>query len=290
MHEGATITVGYDGSSCAQRAVEWAAAEAAGGRARVRVVACFDVPLIAEPWYVQPRVDVADVGADAHRRVEGIITRVAASHPGVAFEPSVEMGNAADRLVAAASGSALLVVGSRGYGPLDTWRLGSVAHAVARRAPCPVVVVPDVGPRPTQHRVVVGVDGSPPAMAALRWACDEADDRDAELLVVHVWDYPYATAATPSPVRDLMEVDAALVLDEAVRTARERRRGPVEELLAVGAAAPELVEHARDADLLVIGSRGRNRLSSLLFGSVSREVTGQTPCPVVIVRDTEVAR
>ncbi len=289
MRTGAVITVGYDGSNCAQRAVDWAAAEAEQRHATVRVVACFSMPVVAEPWYVPPPMDASGVSADARRRVDSVITRVRATHPAVTFEPVVEMGDAVDRLVAVAAGSAVLVVGTHGHGPLDTWRLGSVAHAVARRAPCPVVVVPDVRAGPQQHRIVVGIDGSPPSTAALRWACDEADDRDADLLVVHVWDYPYDTATTSSPARDLTEIDAALQLEAAVRTARERRRGPVKELLVSGSTTTELVEQARDADLIVVGSRGRNPVRTLLFGSVSQTVSTRSPCPVVIVRGDDTA-
>ncbi len=285
MRDGATITVGYDGSSCARRALEWAAGEADGRRALIRVVACCSAPVTAEPWYVPPPVDMPAVCADALRRVEDVVAAVRSRHPSVAFVPAVRTGDAADRLVEESAGTALLVVGTRGHQPLDAWHLGSVSHAVARRAPCPVVVVPDVGPRPRQHRVVVGIDGSRTASAALLWACDEADDRDVELLVVHVWDYPYATELTSTQARDLTEVDAALQLEAAVRVACERRRGPTKELLVLGSTPTMLIDQAEDADLLVVGSRGRNEVRSLLFGSVSHTVTARSPCPVVIVRD-----
>jgi nucleotide-binding universal stress UspA family protein len=190
-------------------------------------------------------------------------------------------------LVDAAVGSALLVVGTRGHGAFDAWRLGSVAHWVARHAPCPVVVVPDVEPRPARARVVVGIDGSAGARAAVRWASREADARAAALVVVHAWDYPYATELGSPEGRDLTRVDAALILEEAVRTAREERNGPVESRLVEGRAASELVGDGHDADLVVVGSRGRGAIRSLLFGSVSNEVSARASCPTVIVRSED---
>ena len=146
------------------------------------------------------------------------------------------------------------------------------------------VIVPDVDVAQLHGRVVVGVDGSADADEALRLACREAELRDAELLLVHAWDYPYATELGTSEACDRAQVDGALVLEEAVRRARDLWAGPIKDKLVRGRAASALLEEAGTADLLVVGSRGRGAVRSFLFGSVSTEVSDRAPCPVMVVR------
>jgi nucleotide-binding universal stress UspA family protein len=135
------------------------------------------------------------------------------------------------------------------------------------------------------QRIVVGVDGSSGSEAALRWAIDEAGRRGAYVEAVHVWHpayvggYPYTTAAFDPGE---LEASAKAILDEAIAAlgAVEIRVDPVVEC---GSAASALVERAKGADLLVVGSRGRGGFAGLLLGSVSQQVAHHAPCPVVIV-------
>jgi nucleotide-binding universal stress UspA family protein len=285
MSRGDVFTVGYDGSPGAQRALEWAADEAARRQGRVRVVACVVAPVVAEPWYVPPAVvDIHQLQQDTLRHLEEVVAPYRNRHPGIDVETEVRLGPAPGELVEAAGDDTVLVVGARGHGRFNALRLGSVAHAVARRARGPVVIVPDADVALTHGRVVVGVDGSADSTAALRWACREADARDAELLVVHAWDYPYSTEIGTAEAVDRAQVDGALVLEEAVRAARDEWTGPVKERLVRGRAATALLEEAGAADLVVVGSRGRGAVRSFLFGSVSTEVSDRAPCPVLVVR------
>ena len=262
-------------------------AEVAGRGGTIRVVACYSVPVTAEPWYVPAPRRPHRRRADARRLAPPWRVRGADPSVGAVRAEIAALGPAADQLVIEAAGSDLLVVGTHGHGPLDAWRLGSVAHGVIRHARCPVAVVPDREPdhRETASSSVSTAHRRQPPLS--RWACDEADDRDDELLVVHAWDYPYATELGSPTARDLTQVDAALELEAAVRSARERRRRPDEDRLVQGRTAFELIEEARDADLVVVGSRGRGAVRSLLFGSVSQEVSARASCPTVIVRDDE---
>lgn len=137
-------------------------------------------------------------------------------------------------------------------------------------------------------RVVVGVDGSDYGARALRWAIDEARRRSAELQVVHAWHYPYigvdiaGFTATPS-VLEGAEKAARQVLDDAALVASHAGIGNVERSLVSGSAASALIEAAKGADLLVVGSRGHGGFVGLLLGSVSQQVAHHAPCPVVIV-------
>jgi nucleotide-binding universal stress UspA family protein len=169
--------------------------------------------------------------------------------------------------------------------------LGSVAHTVAREAVCPVVLVPDVPvPRHPHGVVVVGIDGSPAASAALDWAVTEADRRNAELVVVHAWRDTYGTVVDDEEAHDLRRVDAALELDIAIEHARSIARGPVRGALVEGRAADAIIESGFHADLLVVGSRGRGAVRSTLFGSVAHAVAERAKRPVAVIRATEVPK
>jgi len=140
--------------------------------------------------------------------------------------------------------------------------------------------------RTGMQRVVVGIDGSDGSQRALRWAVEEAGRRGAELEVVHVWHlpyaggYPYFAGAIDLGV---FENDARAILDRAVATVDATAVPAVEPVLVQGGAAWALVEAAKGADLLVVGSRGRGGFAGLLLGSVSQHVAAHAPCPVVVV-------
>ncbi|HEU4449034.1 MAG TPA: universal stress protein [Gaiellaceae bacterium] len=150
-------------------------------------------------------------------------------------------------------------------------------------------------------RIVAGVDGSPGAAAALRWALDEARLRGATLHVVHAWRLPLYAAApeaafagvTPASERLDAEVEAVLaeqasgVVDDAVASLERESGGDLGVELRVeavrGPAAGVLLERAAGADALVVGSRGHGGFAGLLLGSVSQQCVQHAPCPVVVV-------
>jgi nucleotide-binding universal stress UspA family protein len=142
--------------------------------------------------------------------------------------------------------------------------------------------------------IVVGVDGSPGSRAALHWAHAEARLRATTLTAVSVWQIAMMTTmpsfGAMAPVDDLTDAaEAALlaVLDEEDVHATDDV--PVESVVTEGAAAPALIEVARDADLLVVGSRGHGGFTGVLLGSVSQHCVNHATCPVVVVRaDTSI--
>jgi nucleotide-binding universal stress UspA family protein len=136
---------------------------------------------------------------------------------------------------------------------------------------------------------VVGIDDSEPAAGALRWALTEGRLHGARLVVVHAWDWPHVGEFGAFVNERLARADfdqaAAEVLHAMVAAARGPATGDVEveERVVRGAPAQALLEAAADADLLVVGSRGRGGFAGLLLGSVSQQCTQHAPCPVVIV-------
>jgi nucleotide-binding universal stress UspA family protein len=143
--------------------------------------------------------------------------------------------------------------------------------------------------------IVVGVDSSEGAKAALRFALDEAKLRHATLRAVHSWQFGYigvsgieglspVVGADLGDVRRTAEVALDATLHEAVPDAGEV---VIERRVVEGGPATVLVDESRNADLLVVGSRGHGGFAGLLLGSVSQQCAHHAACPVVIVRASE---
>jgi nucleotide-binding universal stress UspA family protein len=143
-------------------------------------------------------------------------------------------------------------------------------------------------------KILVGVDGSETAKLATRWAAQEARLRGAKLELVAAWEIPanasgYGFATISDTiyddfVQDLEQSakDNLAVAVEEVRT--EAEQVEVETTAVEGQAARVLLEASKDADLLVVGSRGLGGFGELLLGSVSQQCAHHSTCPVVIVR------
>jgi nucleotide-binding universal stress UspA family protein len=144
--------------------------------------------------------------------------------------------------------------------------------------------------------IVIGVDGSPPSLAALRWAAEEAKLRDARLVALHAWAFiPPAPLAEPglAPIpaadipgqleaqRDGAEAEFATAIEQAFP------EGPpveIERRLVEADAGEALENESKSADLVVVGSRGRSGITAALLGSVSKHVVDHAACPVVVVK------
>lgn len=140
--------------------------------------------------------------------------------------------------------------------------------------------------------IVVGVDSSDGAKAALRFALEEAKLRDAGLRAVHAWQFASigapAIEAGTQPLFGIEHAEAQRSVEASLEAALQEAipdPGPVDVELRVveGTAAGALVEESRGADLLVVGSRGLGGFRGLLLGSVGQQVAHHAACPVVIV-------
>jgi nucleotide-binding universal stress UspA family protein len=297
------VVVGLDGSAGARTALAWALEEAQlrGGAVRPVTIWPEDRPPHVHDAGIGPS-SAADVERDVRSRMSAEAAAVAASTgcEAVPVHPEVRYGQPAQQLIDTAGSDGLLVVGSRGRGPVRGAVLGSVSQQCAQYARGPVVVVRDddathgtVLWQGAASRVVVGVDGSAGSVAALRFAAAEARLRGGELHVVHAWidsvsgygGAPWARSATT------LREQADDTLRESVRNAW--RDGPpgvqVRAETVEGVDWDVLTEVAEAADLLVVGSRGRTGWSSLLLGSVGLRSTTYAPCPVAVVRPARAA-
>lgn len=139
---------------------------------------------------------------------------------------------------------------------------------------------------PGAGRIVVGVDGSPSATQALRWAVAQSALTGQAVEAVACWEYPTAAAWTASGLFD-WAADAAAILQAAVAEVAADGTGvPVSQTVLRGHGASVLVDLSADADLVVVGSRGLGGFDGLLLGSVSQHVATHAHCPVVVVRAT----
>ncbi len=141
----------------------------------------------------------------------------------------------------------------------------------------------------TKRRVVAGIDGSPAAESAIRWAAAEAAARGAELRLVHAFVWPlFHVPVGPSDMAPGLRAAADKIVRESVESARKFEPGiTVEGLRADGFPAPLLIQASAEADLVVIGSRGLGVTLGALIGSTGLDLTANAHCPVVVIRPSE---
>ena len=279
------VVVGLDGSDSAQRAVCWAAVEAARRGALLRIVHA-ELPLPADALDMTGMARSA-LHDEAMAWVQKAISEASEVAPGVEVDVRVEVNTAAWLLEQESRTAALIVVGSRGLGGFTGLLLGSVAVALSCHAKCPVVVVRGADPVP-DGRVVVGVNGSAQNWHVLDRAFEEAEARGTSLVAVHAWHPPMHNARIAESVGIVWsELDVArdAVVKQRLEACADRHPGVrVERHVVHGSAAKRLVEFAEGASLLVVGSRGTGGLRGMVLGSTSHEVLRHAPCPVLLVR------
>jgi nucleotide-binding universal stress UspA family protein len=137
-------------------------------------------------------------------------------------------------------------------------------------------------------RIVVGIDGSPGSVHALAWAGREARLRDAILEVVAAWTYPtpvllVPVAPDPPQVKELRKHARDMIEGALDKVADDVAGVDVERRVVEGDTSAALLDRAKDADLLVVGSRGLGGFRGLLLGSVSQQCVLHATSPVVVV-------
>ena len=285
---GPRIVVGTDGSDHAARALRWAAEETGWRQVTLEVVHAWlpAYPVTAHDLFN----DYAPLEKASRAVLAAAIDRVRGEVPQVGeIHETLLMEQPALALMHAARGAEMLVVGSRGRGGFAGLLLGSVSQRCITHAPCPVVVVPADCPTVHRGRIVVGVDGSPASHHALVWAAHEASSRKARLEVVNAWSVP--EILVPGGLAFNGDADA---LDQASRSLLKQMTDSIGDDLDVEPPemdlqsvaerpARALIEAARDADLLVVGSRGLGGFRGALLGSVSQQCAHHAPCPTAVV-------
>lgn len=287
------IVVGVDASEEARDALSWALRQA-GDADQVVAVHAWDIPLVAG-YEMAVAIDPTEIEAGARgfltRMVdevddERVVAHLTQGHPGRSLAEV-----AAD---AAEEAPSMVVVGHRGSGKASMI-LGSTANYVIHHTEHPVVIIRGDRMDPPRN-VVVGVDdhgiaagddcGENASVRALRFAFGLRNVE--QIAVVHAWFAPGVAAglyAGAGADIEKMDAEATTVIEHVLACAGPPPAGvEVSMVPERGTAGFALVEASRQADLVVVGSRGRGGFMGLILGSTSLEVAAHSHAPVAIVR------
>ncbi|MGH9358235.1 MAG: universal stress protein [Terriglobia bacterium] len=210
-----------------------------------------------------------------------------AVHP----EPSILVGTPSESILNFAEKKSidLIVMGSHGRRGMDRFVMGSVTDRVLRKAKCPVLAVrkpahdfikPGSEDAVQLRKITLGTDFSDHALRAFDYALSLAMEYQAELTLVHVLeDIPHDKELQPEIDRLTREMEAAIPADAS-------NWCTVKTVVRIGKPYQEIIQLATEsqADLIVLGIRGRNALDIALFGSTTHRVLQLGPCPVLTVR------
>lgn len=264
----ARVVAGIDGSPATETAIRWAAAEAVSRSTGLLLMHAFVWPEFRVPLGASDVAPGLRNGADKIVRESVELARK--------FEPAVDVegtrmdGFPAPVLLWASEHADLLVIGSRGLGVTLGALIGSTGLDLAANAHCPVVVIRPGLTSETGTRVVVGYDGSSASSLALDFGLDYARRHHLRVRVV---------AAQP------LHTEHDRVTAKALEaTVRSREGGQDAELIHIdGHPAEQLLKLSADAQLIVVGSRGRGGFAGMLLGSVSQTVLHHAACPVAVI-------
>ncbi|MGW4364148.1 universal stress protein [Nocardia takedensis] len=287
------IIAGVDGSPGSDVAVAWAARTAALHGTPLHLLHILDATADYGPGMTEPLTATDYTRLEEHGRwVLAEAVKLATEATGDIGTPPIhtEMLPAVTgpTLVDRTEGARMIVVGTRKRGTLRRALLGSVSSVLARRAHCPVAVVKEEMSLDAEVRtrpVIVGIDGTGADAGAVAAAFAEADARGVDLVAVHVWIGPELVEQVRERGTEA-DHEEDVLLAESLAGHRERHPD-VTVIREVVRDRPEryLHERSRDAQLLVVGSRGRGGFASMLFGSTSQALLLGADCPLLIVRE-----
>jgi nucleotide-binding universal stress UspA family protein len=286
------VLVGVDGSPAAKYAVDWAARDAAMRNIRLTLAHAIQpightLPPLSAPtafsrWQVEHGQKILDDAVDIARRstTDGGPAQIESE---LLFSPAIPT------LVDLSKEAQLVVVGSRGRGPLARSVLGSVSSSLIRHAHCPVAVIHDedpLMPHPAEAPVLVGIDGSSVSELATAIAFQEASWRGVNLVALHVW--------SDVEVNDFPAIDWPAMKPAAEEILAERLAGwqerypdvTVRRVVECDHPTYHLIRESESAQLVVVGSHGRGGFAGMLLGSVSTAVAHSARMPVIVARQS----
>lgn len=282
------VVVGVDGSPSSDRALVWAVDQAVAERRRLALVHATGMitPAYHDAAVISPR-DVQEMlreaGEQVLREARAAVRRRA---PDVEVTTEFDVADPRQVLLDRSRTSAVMVVGSRGRGPVRSLLLGSTSVALARHGHCPVVVHrPTSGPGP-RRGIVLAVDGQRESQPALDWAWRQADLVHRPLTVLHCyWSVLAATERAEMSVEATSDREQErLEVAEAIAGMREKYPDVEVESRLVRALPEQAVAEAADScELVVVGSHQVTRGQRLMFGSVSVAILEHADCPVAVV-------
>jgi nucleotide-binding universal stress UspA family protein len=285
------IVVGVDGSTASTAAVRWAARTAAMCNTGLTIVHA-SPPVVPGSSLVEwtgptPSEVMRAQEEQAQRLIDDAGKTANDTGGGLRIQIKAIAAAPVPALLELSNDAQIVVVGRRGRSSLAGVLLGSVSIAMIHRARCPVAVIHDESPAEaasTDAPVLVGHDGSPASELATAIAFDEASWRGVELVALHA-----AYDSDPFGIHELewgyVEPKAHAALAERLAGWQERYPDVrVRRVVVFDRPAHHLVEQAKTAQLLVVGTRGHGEFTELLLGSVSAAVVQATRTPVIVAR------
>ena len=274
------VVVGVDRSANAERAAAWAAREAADRGLPLHLVHALDLPKAAGQAVEPPNYAVIQRQA-GEELLERLATEIRRPHPDLAIRTEVSDLTAPETLVNLSRDAAFVVTGTRGHGGFAGMLLGSVSQKLAAHAHGPAVVVRGEEPAQPEQEIVLGVEPEQ-AEGPVRFAFESAAALGARVRAVRVWHGYAGPGSDTDPVArersETEEVDALL--------ADVRRHHPevlVSTAAVRGNPVPVLIEAARGARLLVVGSHRHHGPLSVGAGYVVQGLLAHSPTPVAVV-------
>ena len=289
------IIVGVDGSPASDAAVSWAVHDAVVRGVPLSLMHVQDPA--ARTW--SPAEVLKEVAGWHETEGRGILANASKIAHDIANDTSqitingeLQFSATVPTLVDRSEDAELIVVGTDGRGALARGLLGSVSSALVRHARCPVAVIHDGEPpipHPTTAPVLVGVDCSSASELATEIAFDEASRRHVGLIAVHAWSNKEwnnkELVEVPGVDWPAVKAEEERLLAEALAGYQERYPDvTVSKLLVCDRPARALVETSQSAQLVVVGSHGRNALTRTFLGSVSNAVVQSVRVPVIVAR------
>jgi len=284
------VVAGIDGSEAALGAARWAAEFAT--RAALPLTLLHAVRKL-DLHFLGPGA-TAELGAapDGDSVLAAAEQAVRSKHPDLEIRMVAVKDAVATALAEATPSARLVVVGT---GDSDHRVLGGQALRIVHRAECPVVVWrPPLAKRTGKPLpVVVGIDESDRSDHALAEAFDIARTLRAPLTVVHMWEIGAAVGMGDLggqgnmdwPLLKMLESRQRQRMDELVAPlAAKYPNAHVNKVFQDISPAKGLADLSREAQLLVVGSHGRGKLSDAILGTVSQNLVHHAECPVLVVR------
>jgi nucleotide-binding universal stress UspA family protein len=284
------VTVGLDGSSESLAAARWAADEAERRRLTLRLLHAWPF-LVPEPTRIPAEVDQ---NYWARRIVHNAKAELQARHPALVVVGNLVADDAQDALLHAASESEMLVLGSRGLEPVESYFLGDISMSLVARAERPVVLVRaetrQEGPTPTAGKaagVVVALKLHGPCDDLLEFAFGTAVARGVPLRAVHGRSMPvhaHVPWGVDHGITEEITEDAQKRLSEVLRPWREKFPGVVvDDSIGLESPAKVVVRAADGAGLLVVGRRKHRPVLAPRLGSVAHAAVHHARCPVAVI-------
>ncbi|WP_067901256.1 universal stress protein [Nocardia vaccinii] len=286
----APIVTATDGSAISYQAVAWAAAAAALHGCPLDVVASVGFQGAYGP-VPYPTAEAVDQMRDSGEQIVAEATRIAsvlAPADSVEIRSEVTFDPIIATLITRSRTARALVVGSRGRGAVQRALLGSVSWAMVHHAHCPVVVVSSsAGTDPVSARkpVLVGVDGSVNNVPAVAIAFQEAARRGVGLTALRCWSDSTDLQPPLAAWEAVQDKEFELLVEDL---AIHRERHPdvtVHGMVVRDQPARALLAESDNAQLVVVGSRGRGGFAGMLLGSTSRALVQSVECPIMVVRE-----